>query len=97
MTFEQYVKKEIKPDFKLFGDTADILANQVKFEILYIYNNPKLWELSEKVYFNSNYQYGKRELNLLAKHKYSSSLVTFRNQGSGARMYYNKYQKEYLQ
>jgi len=49
------------------------------------------------VYYNSNYKYRKRELNLLVKHGYSSSLVTFRNQGTGARMYYGKYKKKYLQ
>jgi len=97
LTFEQYVEKEIKLDSEEYGDTTKQLEDQVKFEILYIYNNHKLWELAEKVYFNSNYKYRKRELNLLVKHGYSSSLVTFRNQGNGARMYYSKYKKKYLQ
>jgi len=97
LTFEQYIEKEIKLDSEEYGEATKQLENQVKDEILYIYNNSKLWELSGKVYFDSNYQYGKRELNLLVKHGYSSSLVTFRNQGNGARMYYSKYKKKYLQ
>ena len=97
MTFEQYIEKEIKLDIDEYGETTKQLEDQVKYEILYIYNNPKLWDLSEKVYFNSNYKYRKKELNLLAKHGYSSSLVTFRNQGTGARMYYSKYKEKYLQ
>jgi len=96
LTFEQYIEKEIKLDSEEYGETTKQLENQVKHEILYIYNNHKLWKLAEKLYFDSNYQYGKRELNLLAKHGYSS-LVTFRGQGSGARMYYGKYKKKYLQ
>ena len=88
LTFEQYIEKEIKLDSEEYGETTKQLENQVKHEILYIYNNHKLWKLAEKLYFDSNYQYGKRELNLLAKHGYSSesNLISFSMYCSNVKM-----------
>ena len=100
ITFEQFLDREIQLDLEEYGDTVKILKNAVKFETLYIYNNPKLWELAQKVYLNDrlqlDWEYTKRELNLLKKHNYSPVLVTFENMAVGTVIRYNKYKKKYL-
>ena len=100
ITFEQFLDREIQLDPEEYGDTVKQLEQAVKFEILYIYNNPKLWELAQKVYMNDrlckNWEYTKRELNLLKKHNYSHVLVTFENMAVSTIIRYNKYKKKYL-
>ena len=100
ITFEEYLNREIQLDTEEYGDTVKQLEQAVKFEILYIYNNPKLWELAQKVYMNDrlckNWEYTKRELNLLKKHNYSHVLVTFENMAVSTIIRYNKYKKKYL-
>ena len=100
ITFEEYLNREIQLDPEEYGDTVKKLEQAVKFETLYIYNNPKLWELAQKVYLNEylykNWEYTKRELNLLKKHNYHPIIVTFRNQAVGTIIRYNKYKKKYL-
>jgi len=100
ITFEEYLNREIQLDTEEYGDTVKQLEQAVKFEILYIYNNPKLWELAQKVYMNDrlcmDWEYTKRELNLLKKHNYSPVLVTFENMAVGTVIRYNKYKKKYL-
>ena len=45
ITFEEYLNREIKLGQEEYGDTVKILEQAVKYETLYIYNNPKLWKL----------------------------------------------------
>jgi len=101
ITFEEYLDREIQLDPEEYGDTVKQLENAVKYETLYIYNNSKLFKLAQKVYLNEylckNWEYTKRELNLLKKHNYSIVLVTFRNQAISTIIRYNKYKKKYLE
>jgi len=100
ITFEEYLNREIKLGQEEYGDTVKILEQAVKYETLYIYNNPKLWKLAQKVYLNEylclDWEYTQRELNLLKKHNYSHILVTFENMAGLTLMHYNKYKKKYL-
>ena len=100
IAFEEFLNREIKLDPEEYGDTVKKLEQLVIFETLYIYNNPKLWELAQKVYLNErlckNWEYTKGELNLLKKHHYSFILVTFKNCAVSAIIRYNKYKKKYL-
>jgi len=100
ITFEEYLNREIQLDTEEYGDTVKQLEQAVKYETLYIYNNPKLWELAQKVYLNEylckNWEYTQRELNLLKKHNYHPIILNFRNQAVGTIIYYNKYKKKYL-
>ena len=100
ITFEEYLNRVVKLDPEEYGDTVKKLEQAVKFETLYIYNNPKLWKLAQKVYMNDrlckNWEYTKRELNLIKKHNYSPVLVTFENMAGLTMMHYNKYKKKYL-
>ena len=100
ITFEEYLNRNVQLDPEEYGDTVKKLENAIKFETLYIFNNPKLWELAQKVYMNDrlckNWEYTKRELNLLKKHNYSHVLVTFENMAVSTIIRYNKYKKKYL-
>ena len=97
ITFEEYLNREIKLDSEEYGDTSEKLEQAVKFETLYIYNNPKLWKLAQKVYLNEylclDWEYTQRELNLLKKHNYSPVLITFENMAVGTVIRYNKYKR----
>ena len=55
ITFEEYLNRVVKLDPEEYGDTVKKLEQAVKFETLYIYNNPKLWELAQKVYLNDRF------------------------------------------
>ena len=100
ITFEEYLNRNVQLDPEEYGDTVKKLENAIKFETLYIYNNSKLWKLAQKVYLNDylckNWEYTKRELNLLKKHNYSHVMVTFENMAVGTIIRYNKYKKKYL-
>jgi len=100
ITFEEYLNKEIQLDPEEYGDTTEKLEQSIKFEVLYVHNNPKLWELAQKIYINEylckTWNYTKKELNLLKKHNYSPVLVTFESCAGLTMIYHNKYKKKYL-
>ena len=100
ITFEEYLNRVVKLEPEEYGDTVKKLEQEVKFETWYIYNHPKFWKLAQKVYMNDrlckNWEYTKRELNLLKKHNYSHVLVTFENMAVSTIIRYNKYKKKYL-